>query len=47
MLSFADMMYLLANELTGLRRRGLSFTRVLLRALDGFLLRHLCLPFVR
>jgi hypothetical protein len=42
-LPLADVVYLLANELAGLRRRSLPFACVLTRSLDRFVLRHLVL----
>jgi hypothetical protein len=39
-LAFANVMHLLADELSGLRARGLSFALVLLGSLDCFLIGH-------
>jgi hypothetical protein len=40
MFAFANMVHLLANELSGLRAGSLSFTRVLSRSIDGSFFRH-------
>jgi hypothetical protein len=40
MLAFPDVVHFLADEFTTLRRGGLSFSRILTRALDRFAFRH-------
>jgi hypothetical protein len=44
MLAFADMFNLLVNELSGGRRRRLSFTQIFFRLLCRFPLRHIFSP---
>jgi len=40
MFAFTDVMHLFTYEFTCLSARGLAFTRVLTRTLDGFSFRH-------